>query len=374
MKNLIFILSILLFTQVIYSQNFLADSLHVLSHETGDWEVVEVHVFDYVDPQTTDAYVYEIDSLGQRNFLYLSTISYNANGDEIERELRSLNMSTNEYELYFWGERFYDEDFNLLGNYNYDVDPISMDTTKSFGFEYGAYDSFGNYQEFIFYEGTDNNSWEVLVEEFRIHSYNPNDLLDSTAIFRVGNFSGANAYNYNDSNELMEQRQYFSPDDRIDFRYRFNYEDSKLIESTRERFDFQVDSLAPNVRLTFTYDDNEDLICRVTELYDEEYFFTTKRQYFFSGLSSTQTLLDDDLDVTWMNRGGGHLEISVDGLNATEKYRIGIFNMLGQQVKSLSLSNQEMWNNSYLLDSGSYVLVIKDQMNRVHTEKMVVVR
>ncbi len=374
MKNLIFTLSILFFTQVIYSQNFLADSLHVLSHETGDWEVVEVHVFDYVDPQTTDAYVYEIDSLGQRNFLYLSTISYNTNGDEIERELRSLNMSTNEYELYFWGERFYDEDFNLLANYNYDVDPISLDTAKSFGFEYGAYDSFSNYQEFIFYEGTANNTWEVLVEEFRIHSYNTNDLLDSTAIFRVGNFSGANAYNYNDSNELMEQRQYFSPEDRIDFRYRFTYEDSKLKESTRERFAFEVDSLLPNVRLTFTYDDNEDLICRVTELYDEEYFFTTKRQYFFSGLSSSEALLDDDLDVTWMNRGGGHLEISVDGLNASEKYRIGIFNMLGQQVKSLSLSNQEMWNNSYLLDSGSYVMVIKDQMNRVHTEKMMVVR
>ena len=374
MKKLFFVISILFFTSFIYSQNFLVDSLHVLSHETGDWEIIEAHVFDYVDPQTTDVRVYEIDSLGERNFSFLLTSNYNENGDEVERELRSLNQSTNEYELYFRSERFYDEDYNLLGSYSYDIDPVSLDTTKSFAFEYAAYDSYGNYQEFIFYEGTPSNTWEVVVEEFHIHLYNPDDLLDSTAKFRAGNFSAADAYEYYDSNELFERRQYFSDEDRIDFRYRYIYEDSKIIESTRDRYDFELEELSPNLRLNFTYDDNDDLICRTTEFYDEEYYFTTKRQYFFSGLSSTQSLLDDNLVVAWMNRGGGHLEISVDGLNVADEYHVGVFNMLGQKVKSVHLSNQDNWSNRYVLDSGTYVLVVKDQNNRVYSEKMLVVR
>lgn len=369
-----FTFSILFFAHLTHSQNFLADSLNIFSYETGASELVEAHVFDYVDAQTTDTYVYEIDSLGERNFLYLITTRYNENGDEVERELRSLNSFTNEYELYFRGDRFYDEDYNLLAHYNYDVDLTTSDTTKSFGFEYSSYDSYGNYQEFIFLEGSQGNTWEIEIEEIYFHFYNSENLLDSTANFYQGEYNGGRSYDYDALQNLIEWRQYFNDEGRIDFRYRFMYDEFRVSSSTREIYDLVTEELEPNIRLSYTYDDNDDLTCRLLERYEEEYLPVNKRQYFFSGLSSTHSLLEGELEVGWSIRGEGRLDISIDGLDAGNKYQLGIFDMMGQKVKSLTLVNLESWGNSYRLESGAYVLVIKDQDGRGYSEKMMVVR
>lgn len=374
MRRFIFSFSMMLFSLVGLTQAQLLDSIHVSSYEIEEWKLSTINVYDYIDPQKTIEYAYDLDSQGERKLIEVITLNYNDNGDIISNERKFLDGSTGLCESILLSESEYDQDFNLVRLSVVDINPETEDTVKRHAVEYNFYDDFGNYGERINYLGFANNIWEVQNVLSYIHYYSPEDLLDSTAYFRQGEFKGAAAYNYDGQQSLIESREYFGAEQTLHTRMQYVYDSDKLIEWNQELYSFDDFELEPTFRLKYFYDGTGVLDTELTESYNKGLCPVRKRQYFFSGIDSTVAVEINDLDIHWINKGGGNLYISIGGLDRKNEYDLGIFNMMGQKVKSLAFSNLANWDRGYLLESGTFVLVIRDQDGGVSSEKMMVVR
>jgi len=358
-----------------FAQVELQDSLHRFEYDSTEWVLMQSVIYEYPSTHITNIYTYDANSSGYRFPLSKTTTNYNDNGDVIERLYYIYDPLIKDYRLTERDDLVRDANFNLLGYYSYQIDPISGEELKAYGTEYDAYDMFGNPQFRRFLYGTPSNIWEITSEEIANYFYNPLDQIDSIS-YVGGSSVTATAYDYNQDNLRSESRRY-SPDvTSLNVQYLYEYnEDYQLSLRTFNLYDWEVEEVVPYSRLIFTYDDDKNLFCLVTERFDsKDFYLDRKTQYFYSGLTDVLTLEEEKFTIEWNNSGSGKLNISIDGLNDNENYRIGIFNMQGQQVKSLQVSNQGSWNNSYALESGSYFLVIRDRANRGQTAKMVVVR
>jgi len=372
MKNHLLTISFSLFISFLWAQNSQLDSLHIFDY-LDDWELETVYNYDYSSGQNSSIVIYDIDQNGNRNLSSRQTYQYNENGDWLEiifQDYDGMGVYTNTGKR----EYTYDANYNGTGDYYYNWDDVSGEWVKDFGSEQASFDAQGNYGIQFLLRGDDNNQWEEVKIYTREYYYNPDETLDSFTIKEESSIYQAFAYEYNSDGNQIKNRRYTSTSDgfNISGRMERSYNSLNLLDSLITYL-YNFEGLEYIFQeLTYTYDDQENLMCRVEGDYATDVYFERKLQYFYPMISSVVTLDQLGLKVNWTNANLGKLDISLEGLDSSKYYSLGIFNMQGQKVKSLKISNLSEWSNDYRSNAGSYFLVIQDQDGIGYTEKMVV--
>ena len=374
MKSL-FTLPILFCSFVLFAQEAQLDSFHQLIYLDDDWSLETTYIFEYPADDALDRYSYSVDENGVRTPSFYFSWTYNANGDVAEILYHTYVEQIKDYQIYARRDYTYDDDNNLSGVYSFDWDSAGEDWENDLAFEYERYTEQGDYQLRKYLQGINGIDWEVSSEITQEHFYNAENLLDSTIRKQESIISFTYKFLYDSEGREIEYRNYTNGGLELNANNFRSYNSEGLVsEILFNYYDSTVDAVLADRKRIFEYDSNMDLVCRIDSEFDVEYIDTDKFLYFPRVMSSVNSLLDLGLKVNWTNVGFGKLDISMEGLDASQNYKVALFNMQGEPIKFLTLKNQASWNNSYRLDSGAYVLIVRDDENRMHSEKMVVVR
>ncbi len=341
-----------------------ADSIQIFNYEDGYHNLS--YVFEYPSADSVIRKEYRIDSSGQRNLRETNLFVYNENGDLIEKDRG------------YWRDNYtYDEDYNLTGFYRYRWDSNGENFEPWEGTEYLEFDEFGNHRQARFlFANAQSNGWYYTGYNLHTHVYNSDNLLDTLRVFDVdAELLTTTTYEYDTEGRISKELRYsdVKMEEVFEGVYTYNM-DGLLVEREHLCFDTWTDNpFGPCWRYNFIYDQDQRLDFQKTEIYNNGYTDYADWQYFYPNASSVASLVVEGIMVNWTNTSLGKIDLSIEGLDADEKYVVGIVNMQGQRIKSLVVEGEHIYNNSYRLESGTYVLIVKDQMNRSYTEQIIVI-
>ena len=380
MKTFIcFCLAALAFQLSWAQSNTALDSFHLYNYENDEWQLISGDIYTQMADGSVLSNQFSITDMDERIFTNQVTSKFDANGNEIENLVAVLDEVTGTYMPNTLSTYEYDANNNLTKRVRQLFDEVDQEWVNVEKWEYSEYDAFNNFGKTENFNHTDAEGW-LLANSILLDNGYENMLLDTVSTIRNGEQWYTRAFDYNGTDQLMENRTVFYFNGEINHLTRTTYD----YDGGEEKAWRMYDSYTPAAGETdyvsryrdyFEYNSAGDLLSVTNEDYDIDgldYEFDERSVYFYPEVTSLNNLSESLISVQWRNTQFNQLELQIEDLSANENYRLSIFDGSGKLIKNLSIYQESDWSSNYTLSSGMHYVVIRSESGMTHTEKVIV--